>query len=351
MRRKIPILSGLAILGVFLNHSNWHILSRFSPGDPPGYYYLPLDQIGKYGVMAFLFIAGYFIAYATNGGKADLRWSIVRARLVTLAWPWLIWSGLITIGQAFEGRAPSLAEYARNLFIQYYFVPLLMFYYLLAPLLVRWGRSNARTLLVGMAAVQLAGMLVFYARYYWTPFPEALQPWVDLGPLEYLRFAFFFPWGLTVGMFPDQAKGRLVGWKPFLPWLTVLFLGLSVLETAQAYRLGGGLWPGAGDQTKLTSVMFSVALILCFVVADNLTVPFQRLVVKLGSHAYGYYLSHYVILGVVGRMIQRFWPWLDGRWGLLSIVLFLLTIALSVLLIEGWARVPVINRSHRYLFG
>jgi peptidoglycan/LPS O-acetylase OafA/YrhL len=344
-------LSGLAILGVFLNHSNWHILGRFSPGDLPGYFFLPLDQAGKFGVMAFLFMAGYFIAYATNGGKADLRWSIVQARLATLVWPWLIWSGLIMIGQTFQGRGISLEDYAGDLFIQYYFVPLLMFYYLLAPLFVRWGRAHARTLLGVMAAVQLTGMLVFYARYYWAPFPEALWPWVDLGPLDYLRFAFFFPLGLTVGMFPDQAKGRLAGWKPFLPWLTFLFFGLSVLETAQAYRLGGGLWPGAGDQTKLTSVLFSVALISCFVVADKLTVPFKRFVVTLGSHTYGYYLAHYVILGIVGRVIQRFWPWLDAQEWLLGLVLFSLTTSLSMLLIEGWARLPVINRFHRYLFG
>jgi peptidoglycan/LPS O-acetylase OafA/YrhL len=202
-----------------------------------------------------------------------------------------------------------------------------------------------------MAAVQLAGVLVFYARYYWAPFPEALRPWVDLGPLEYLRFAFFFPVGLAVGMYPDQARGSLGMWKPLLPWLTVLFLGLSILETAQAYRLGGELWPGAGDQTKLTSVLFSAGLIACFVAADKLTVPFRRFVVTLGSHTYGYYLTHYVILGIVGRVIQRFWPWLDAQGWLLVLVLFLLTTALSMLLIEGWARLPVINRFHRYLFG
>jgi fucose 4-O-acetylase-like acetyltransferase len=174
VRRTIPLLSGLAILGVIFNHANWHALRDFVPGDPAGYPYILTDQIGKFAIVAFLFIAGYFSAYATSGGKKDLSWNVVRARLMGLLWPWLIWSIFFTLAQTFQGRAFSLEELLRNLFIQYYFIPLLMFYYLLAPGVARWARTNARSLLITAAIIQLVGIGVFYLRVYWSGFPPEL---------------------------------------------------------------------------------------------------------------------------------------------------------------------------------
>jgi surface polysaccharide O-acyltransferase-like enzyme len=353
LRRAIPFLRGLAILGVIFNHANWHVLSQFTAGEVGGYPFVVFDQVGKFAIPAFMFIAGYFIAYATSGGKRDLSWQITRARLENLLWPWLIWSAILMVGQSFQGRSISLVEFLRTLAIQYYFIPLLILYYLSAPFVVKWARSNTRALLARAAAVQLLAVALFYARVYHPDFPGALKSWVDLGPLQYLRFAFYFPFGVVCGMFPRMIKDlltRLAKAKAILPWLALLMFGLAVVEAAVAYNVGGDIWPIGGDQTKLSSVLFSTALILSFVALDRLTVPFSRTINKLGTHSYGLYLCHYPILGITATAIERIAPRVALQGWLFLPLLFGLTIAFSMSMMEGMARLPA-KRFYRYLFG
>ena len=353
LRRTIPTLRGLAILGVVLNHANWHVLSKFTPGEVPGYLFVASDQVCKFAIPAFMFIAGYFIAYATSGGKHDLRWAVIRARLENLLWPWLIWSVVLMIGQSFQGRPISLTEFLRTLFVHYYFIPLLSSYYLLAPLVVKWARSATRMLLIGALIVQLLTMALFYGRVYYPNFPAVLKSWVDLGPLQYLRFALYFPAGVVFGMFPRRVKDsltRLIEVRSVLPWLTLLLFGLAVAEAAVAYNMGGEVWPQGGDQAKFSSALFSIALILCFTVYDRLSVPFNRTVNELGTRSYGLYLCHYPILGIMARVIKHIAPWVASQGWLFLPLLFGLTVALSMLLMEGVAKLPA-RRFYRYLFG
>jgi len=348
---------------VVFNHANWHVLSEFAAGEAQGYAFVVFDQVGKFAIPAFMFIAGYFIAYATSGGKRDLRWGIIRARFENLLWPWLIWSAILVVGQSFQEHSPietAPIEFLRTLIIQYYFIPLLLMVYLSAPLVVKWARSNKGSntgiLLAGAAVVQLLTIALFYARVYYPDFPDALRPWVDLGPLQYLRFVFYFPFGIVCGMFPRLVKGSLARLikttktKSILPWLALLLFGLAVTEAAVAYNVGGEVWPIGGDQTKLSSALFSTALILCFVVFDRLPVPFSRTINKLGTRSYGLYLCHYPILGIVVRILKRITPWLASQGWLLLLLSFGLTVALSMLLMEGVARLPT-KRFYRYLFG
>lgn len=350
MRRTIPTLRGLAILAVIFNHANWHVLSQFSPGEARGYPFLVLDQIGKFAIPAFMVISGYFTAYATSGGKRNLNWEFIRARLDNLLWPWLIWSVILTVGQSFLGRSISLGELSRNLIIQYYFIPLLILYYLLAPIVVIWARSNARALLAGAALVQSLAVALFYCRVYCPGFPGALKSWVDLGPLQYLRFASYFPFGILCGMLARTVKDRLVQFKSILPWLTLFMLALTVLEAGTAYHLGGDAWPKGGDQTKMSSALFSIAIIFCFAAFDKMSVPFDRAIKKLGTHSYGLYMSHYPVLGILARVFSRIAPWLTSQGWLFLPVLFVLTVALSTLLMDLVSRLPT-KRFYRYLFG
>lgn len=350
MRRTTPVLRGLAILGVIFNHANWHVLSRFSAGEARVYPFVVVDQVGKFAIPAFMLIAGYFIAYATSGGKRDLHWKVVRARLENLLWPWLIWSAVLTVAHFVQRRSISPVELVHSLIIHYYFIPLLIMYYVLAPFVVRWSRDNVCMLLIGAAAVQLLAVVLFYARVYRPDFPEALKSWVDVGPLQYLRFAFYFPFGVVCGMFPRAVRDALVRFKPILPWLAVFFFGLAVVETVVPYNIGGQVWPQGGDQTKLSSALFSTALVLCFVVFDRLSVPFSRRISKLGTHSYGLYLCHYPILGITARVIEQAVPWVAAQGWLFLPLLFGLTIAFSMLLMEGIGWLPT-KRFYRTMFG
>ncbi len=335
-------------MGVVFNHANWHALCQFEAGDVRGYPFVAFDQIGKFAIPAFMVIAGYFIAYATSGGKRDLSWHVIRARLLVLLWPWLIWSAIMMIGQSFQGASVSLSKFLYTMIVHYYFIPLLIFYYLLAPWMVKLARSNPRLLLVGALIVQVLAVALFYARVYDPRFP--LKSWVDVGPLQYLRFAFYFPFGIVCGMFPRPTKDALSRFKSALPWLTLLCFALAIVETIVIYNVGGEIWPTGGDQTKLSSALFSTTLVFCFVAFDKLTTPFSRTVKKLGTHSYGLYLCHYPILGIIARVIKRVTPWLAFQGWLLLPVLFVLTVASAMLLMESVARLRL-KRLYRYLFG
>jgi peptidoglycan/LPS O-acetylase OafA/YrhL len=350
LRRTIPILRGLAILDVILAHANWHVLARFTAGDVRGYPFVVLDEMSKCAVAAFMFIAGYFIAYVTSGGKRDLPWQVIRARLENLLWPWLVWSAVFVVGHSFQDRPIALVEFLRALIMHYYFVPLLICYYLLARVLARWAKTHTRVLLIGAAIVQLLAVALFYARAYHPGFPEALKPWVDHGPLQYLRFALYFPFGIVCGMFPRRVEETLARFRPVLPWLALLAFGLSVAENSMAYNTGGAFWPLRGLRTKLSSALFCVTFILCFVAFEGLKVPFSRMVSQLGARSYGLYLCHYPVLGIVARVVRGTLPWVASQGWLFLPLLLVSTTSLTVLLMMSVAKLPA-KRIYRYLFG
>lgn len=337
-------------MGVILNHSNWHVLKHFTPGDVAGYPFLAIDQIGKMAIAAFLFIAGYFSAYATSGGKRDLPWHIIRTRILGILWPWFIWSALVMVGQSFQEREITLVEYVLNLFVQYYFIPLLIISYLLAPFVARWARSNPKALLINVGVIQLIAIVSFYLRVYWQAFPSALNAWVDIGPLLYLRFAIYFPLGLIAGMYPKQIKEKLAPYKSHLLWTALFFFMLSAIEAVFCYHLGDLYWPRGNDQTKLTSALFTISFVLIFVAHDRINIPFNKFLIKIGTHSYGLYLSHYVILGVLAKIVYGILPdQLAVGWLVLP-TLFFGTATSAMLIMELVARSPA-KRMYHYLFG
>ncbi len=351
MRRTVPLLSGFAILAVVFNHANWHVLERYAPGDPAGLAFLICDQIGKCAIAAFLAIAGYFIAYATAGGKSDVRWSVIRARLLNLLWPWLLWSLVDFALHVILTRRIDLGELLATPFVHYYFIPLLMAYYLTTPPLVRIARANPRGLLLGAALVQGLALMLLYARLYTSILPSVVVPWIEVGPLQYLRFAFFFPLGLVLGMYPQAARDWLARIRGVLPWSTLVLFAASVGEAWIAYGRGGAYWPLGGDQTKLTSALFSISLILTFAAADRMQFRGDKLLMRIGGRTYGMYLTHYIFLGALARVFEAAWPGggdVPG-WILLP-VLFIGTAGASMVLMEVVARSPF-RKLYTVLFG
>jgi len=265
-------------------------------------------------------------------------------------WPWLIWSLVFVIGQRLVGGSLSVVTYLRTLVTQYYFIPLLAFYYLLAPWIAKAAKDRPWDLLTGAIVVQLLGVALFYARVYWSGFPATLGPWIDLGPLQYLRFAFYFPFGVVCGMSFGSIKDALLRVKTALPWVTLAAFALSVVESSWVYTVGGEIWPSAGDQTKLSSALFSAALLACVAAYGQIKIPAARGVTRIGAHSYGLYLAHYPVLGVIAKMVERLLPCI-ARYGWANLpLLFALTLGLVLVLMEGVARLPT-KRVYRYLFG
>ncbi len=349
-RRNIPLLSALAIIGIVLNHATWQVLGGIAPGEPRGYVYLPLDQIGKIAIPAFMFIGGYFIAYATSGGRKPLPWKVVYTRIARLFWPWVVWSAIWLAGQiALGARTLTLQEILLTLFNQYYFIPMLMAYYLLAPFMVALGRRSIRTLLVSAFWLQIIGVALFYLQIW--GIVSGIPEWIRLIPLQYLQFAFYFPFGLAVGMSP-AAFAPLLRWRSALPWLTLLAFGLTIVEGSLAFQRDGSGWQHADSHIKITSMLLSLGLLCCFMVYERIPTPrtWEKSVRILSASTYGIYLSHYIFIGLMDRLLAHFLPAgfspLIG-WGYI-LLLTVFTLVICLWMIQFSTRY---KRAHTILFG
>ena len=353
MRRTIPLLSGLAILVVLLNHVTWHILRDYTPGMAnllPALPYIILDQIGKFAVPAFVFTSGYFIAYTTSDGRKDLKWSVVQARLLGLIWPWLIWTAIFSLMQVLNNIQLDWKIILSNFFIQYYFIPLLLEYYLLAMIVVPLAKTHMRELLLGAAILQLALIAVFYARVYLPSFPPEWYPYVDIGPVRDLRFVFFFPLGIAAGMHLRELRNWLISLKAAMPYLIIFFFVLQSIEAAAAFSMGPQFFPIGADQTRLSSALFALSVLLTFSLYERIPMPFHKFITFAGANTFGYYLSHYIILGALDRVLMMVVPWLGAVDWLQLPVLFAGLLAISTGMMEAVKRLPV-KRFYRYVFG
>jgi peptidoglycan/LPS O-acetylase OafA/YrhL len=158
---------------------------------------------------------------------------------------------------------------------------------------------------------------------------------------------------MVAGMMPKQVKAVTGGWKPVMPWLLIVAFILSALESAWAYNSAvenPAVWPIGGDQTRLTTAIFSLVFAACFMVYEQIKLPMSKRITKLGTRSYGLYLSHYVILGILGKVFDLVLPESLNQGWLVFPLLFILTTVLAAALMEIVARSPA-KPLYKYVFG
>lgn len=360
------LLRGLAILAVVCNHAAgrgytamfwWAHRYRdvASPnfdmlGSIPYYGLVVMQQLTLFSVPAFLFISGFFVAYAARGSHPTLSWKIVRTRVTTLLWPYLLWSVVIFAGDALEGKTYTWLEYLSAILLgravgAYFFIPLLIQFYLLAPFLAPLAKRKGWGLLIGSALVQLLVVGLVYQHQFGGRLPSLPYHW----PWVPFWWAFYFPLGAVCGF---SAK-RLGRWLARVRWVLVVAVVvlalLSVVEAEWLFAASGDFdWSHA--TFKLSSSLYAPTFILCFLAFDTRLLPFARSIDRIGGMSYGIYLLHPKIMELLARLAYHCAPWLLAWQVLLQPLLIVASIGLPVLLMKLVARSPL-RRSYRYLFG
>ncbi|MDT8304979.1 MAG: acyltransferase [Anaerolineae bacterium] len=371
MVRRLLLLNGLAVLGAVLNHTTgWGFTAmfwwvhRYLPVEAPnfeqmgslGYYtLLGLQQAIMFSVPAFLFVSGYFIAFATGRQKLGGSWPLIRSRIVYLLVPYLLWSLLVFIAGFAEGERETLSGYLSLLVTgrttpAYYFIPLLIQLYLLSPLLVALAKRYTGALLVVALVIQLGVRTLVYL--------DTLG--LALGPAELLLAltgSWFFPghlfWfsaGVVAGQNPALFQQLAVrGRKLFLAGAIVL-LPLGVVEWQLILNNAGQPWLPIRE--TLLDSLYAALFILAFMGFEQATVPLAQPLEKLAGKAFGVYLVHSPALEFGARGLYFVAPWLLGNVWLLQAVLLAIGIGVPVLVMGAvdFNRSPV-RRSYRYLFG
>jgi len=367
--KRLLLLNGLAILAVVCNHAaGWGEIAMFWWMDRYCLVTTPnFDQLGTwpywglavithlpfFALPAFMFVSGFFVAYAARGSQSTLSWKMVKVRIANLLVPYLIWSVVIFVGDALQGITYTPVEYlvrlaTGNATPPYFYVPLICQFYLVSPLVVPIAKTRGRLLLIASALLQLGTGSLRYLDAFGVEIP-GLDLMLRLTPHWSLpRWAFFSTFGLVSAFHISQIKGWLARFKWRLLFAVILLGTLTVLEGEVMTRMTGERW---GGPLRLSGSLYALAFILCFLRFDKVSIPFSRALYQLGRRSYGIYLLHYTALEFFARVIRQIAPWILAY----QVTLFvpvLITLAVGVpLLFMAAVRKSPMRRSYRYLFG
>lgn len=370
MLRRLLYMNGLAITGVVLFHAAgmgfvamfaWaerYLPTGISPATQIGtaeYFLLRFfEQIAVFSIAAFLFVSGYFISIATGKQQKTIAWSIVFARIRTLIIPYLFWSIVVMFLQIIlEGRSVSPTRMIFDLLTGgtnevLYFVPLLIQFYLLAPLFVWAARRNWKLFLGIAALIQLIYILMPYVLYLNLDVPGAASVMRAIPKWLFITRIFWFSFGIVVGFHLEIFKKFFHRWRYVILATALVCIPLGMLEWEMFYRLSGQAWLDQRD--TLIDTMYNLAVITAMITFADFQLPFSKGFERLGRESYGIYLTHFLFIEYTAKMIYRFFPQILGNTFLLLTILIAVGLGGPVLLMYLADHSPG-RRFYAHVFG
>ena len=383
MTRRFLLLMGLGILGLILNHSatfgyqaTFDLAWKYRPEvaascedlTPPvrcpnydqvhSATYWGLTVVRRFiafGVPVFLMVSGYFIAFAAGRKDAKIKWPILKARVVGLIIPYLVWSIIIFIGQAlfYHRIYPSVWAYVERLLVggatgSYYYIPLLIQLYLLSPILVPLAKNHWKGLLVGTAVLMLFVETLRYFQLFGLgdPIVPAL---IRLTPLWFFpRRLFWFALGIVFGFHIGDFKPFFVRHKNKLVVGAVVFYLLSLVEFEVLLAMSGQPW--IDFFSTYTTNIYAGLFMLALLSVDKLKIPFTPQIMDIGAKAFGIYLVHEQVLELVGTLMFRFTPWMLKYQILYQPIMMAFSLGVPLLLMYIVSHSPA-KKIYKYAFG
>lgn len=369
MPRRLLLLSGLAIAATLLFHAEgWGFTGlfawahRYLPAGAPldqqagsaGYYGLrAIEQLVAFAIPAFLFVSGFFVAFSTRRHKPTIEWDVVRQRVQHVAVPYVFWSIVLWAGMWLEGKRFTPAGYLRLMLTgatnpAYYYVPLLIQLYLLAPVIVRLARTRPVALLVVTGLLQLWLLAAAY--------PDLLGLSADAAPAWLVTvpkwlFAtrlFWFSSGVVAGFQVPALKRFLERARWGLLASTIVLFVLGLLEWEWMVGVTGE--PGLAMRETVLDAFYAAALILTFLAFGDLRPPVSDSLGALASKSFGIYLVHSPVMTYLARGLYHVAPWLLGQPVLLVPVLIAAGLGVPLLLMQLVSRSPA-RPLYVYQFG
>ena len=324
MRRDIPLLRGFAMVAVLVGHSAARALTdRYLPehgvavqlsGWPLAQYWLltSINQLTNFAVPAFFFITGIFVTYAVRPEPSPANWKFVRGRLKSLLAPFLIWSAIAVLEDV-ALRQPLGWPYWRSALRSggvtwgYYFVPALMQFYLLAPLVVRWAAKYPWRTLGVAVTIELASMVMLLVGQFWGLFSTIPGVGSHAGFALATRWIAFFVLGVCVAPHASAVSAWLKSHRKTVAAITCLLGAAAVFE---GQYLSSRLLDMAFilTQHRIFLATYSVSAMALFLSFDIPRGRLSRALEKLGAVSFGVYLVHPLVLKGLYRVMQHFAP-------------------------------------------
>ena len=349
MSRQLGAFSGLAMILIVLNHAIFMGLQGTAVYTN---LILPtwertllsiMQGLGVFAVPIFLFVSGSFVAYAARAKRVEgISYQFIWTGLRHILIPYVIWSLIFYLAvYLLRGEQHTLFGYIKNILVgyPYHFIPLLVFFYLLAPVLVYLSRRWSWLILLAVGIYQLFLLNLRDPAILGFAFPES---W-SLLALPVLTntmadWGIYFPLGLVVSTKMGEIRPFLQRVKWVTAVITILLFILAVLDANRLINLA------------IARFLAPLTFILLVPVIERNSLPLVRQLEKVGKKAYGLYLTHLLILEIIVLLIGTLWPPLFGYSLIVYPLLFGLALYLPLLLMDGVARAPT-RPAYRYLFG
>lgn len=391
MVRRFLYLSGLAIFAVVLNHSVGQVFvamfywtDQYRPGvgvpnfDQIGsaaYYILRMmEQLAIFGVPAFVFISGYFIAFATPRARSTVPWSIIWGRIKNLGIPFLLWSVVYLLinmllfvrenkpvdGYSLGGVLAALrSEYTLwEIVVQvitgrttpaFYYIPILIQLYIISPLLIPLAKKHWKLLLIVAALLHI--FIVGVLRYpqiiqmevrYFQFFDLLNKSWVFPG------FLLWFVLGIIVGFHLPSFKPILVKARWFLlAGLVSLFI-IGLVEWEVLFQYSGEAW--INPRETVIDNLYALVFILVFVAFEKVKLPSALQISNVGIKSYGVYLVHSLVLLITSKVIYNLAPTLLAFPFIYLLILVVTGLGVPLVLMGLVNKLPL-RRYYEYIFG
>lgn len=342
MNRQYGALSGVAIILIVLNHTIT-AGDTFAPVEGWVRQVLTvLQALGAFAVPTFLFISGAFVAYAARG-KSVLSLKFIWASVKHILWPYLIWTVIFYVVLFFtRDRQHSVGEYL-HFFLTgepYHFVPLLLFFYIISPLLVIVGQRFGWLLLLLIGLYQLFLIFALHPQVFGVT-PPGWTWWLTPPVLRNTMadWAIYFPMGLIFSMHNTAVKPRLQRLKWISLTAVLLLFAVGILN---AFGMLSAPW---------ARFFAPVPLMLLLPIISRNTIPQVGRFEQVGRRSYGIYLTHFIVLELVLFTLRQLTPGLAG-WPLLVFpLLFVAALFVPLWVMEWAAKRPSTRRVYRYVFG
>jgi surface polysaccharide O-acyltransferase-like enzyme len=294
---------GLAIIAVVAIHAAYLGFSiRTAPNGQWIFFFLvAYCQLLNFAVPAFVFISGYWQSKKPIESLKDYRVFLVR-RLSRILVPYFFWS-VILLGYA-AIRAHEVDAYriifklmtgrAAVPYYPYYFIIVIAQLYILTPLLSYINRKPYGLILV--VVLNVLGLLALYLS-------RLKVIWHLPVTLPFYLWIVFYEMGLLTGTCAD----RLFSFKKLhsliLPGILISILVSEMEGFAILSRFNDTFF--AVSITKYSSFLYSVFVILGFLVLRERISRWPGFLVTLGKYSFGIYLIHIIILARVTELISK----------------------------------------------
>jgi probable poly-beta-1,6-N-acetyl-D-glucosamine export protein len=355
--KRLLILNGISAFMVVTNHSaiygiNALLSWRYGSGAEPHFESIgtlqynilfTIHHIAEFAIPAFLFVSGYFIAFIAKSSTPGLIWDYAKSRIKKLIVPYMIWS-FITNVILLRRIPPTINE----ILSMYYFIPLVVQYYLLSPLIIRLAQKRWLLLLVITAVFQFSTDVIRLLQLLNIDFPgfnlfiSFARVWLFPGRILY------FSIGVVAGVYQQEFSEWVKKFRWYIFAVMLISLALSFIEYAWVSRVTG--IEGLTGFRGVTKILFSISLILCYFGFDNLKLPYQNWLSELGGKSLAIYLIHTPAIYTIASLMYYFSPWVLSYQILYQSILIVTGLSVPLLMMASF-RKPLVRKFYPLIYG